>query len=176
MPVYAALLRGVMPTNCRMPELKAALEKAGFTDVRTVISSGNAVFRARAASESSLEKKCEGAMEKHLGRRFMTIVRELDALEALLERDPFAKFRLPPNAKRNVTFLRDAPGTKPRLPVTMKGGEILALQGREGLLYYVPGEADPSFMASIEKTFGKEVTTRTWDTVGRIVKAGKAIG
>lgn len=165
-----------MPTNCKMPELRAALEQAGFGDVKTIISSGNAVFRARAASEASLEKKCESAMEKHLGRRFMTIVRSIDELEALLDRDPFAKFRLPPNARRNVTFLRAAPSPKPKLPVSMQGGEILTLQGREGFLYYVPGEASPTFMTSIEKTFGKEQTTRTWDTVGRVVKAGMAIG
>jgi uncharacterized protein (DUF1697 family) len=33
---YAAFLRGVMPTNCKMPELKRAFEDAGFKDVKTV--------------------------------------------------------------------------------------------------------------------------------------------
>lgn len=42
---YAALLRGVSPMNARMPALKAAFEAAGFTDVRTVLASGNVVFR-----------------------------------------------------------------------------------------------------------------------------------
>ena len=175
MPAYAALLRGVMPTNCRMPELKAALEKAGFTDVKTVISSGNAVFNARKASESSLEKKCEDAMEKHMGRRFVTFIREIEELESLLARDPFARYDIPEKAKRNVTFLRTAPSPKPKLPLTMDGGAILSLLGREAFLYYVPGQVAPTFMGSIEKTFGKIQTTRTWDTVGRIVKAGQAI-
>jgi hypothetical protein len=30
-----------------MPKLKAAFEAAGFTDVRTVLSSGNVVFQRR---------------------------------------------------------------------------------------------------------------------------------
>ena len=30
MPRYAALLRGVMPMNAKMPDLKAAFESAGF--------------------------------------------------------------------------------------------------------------------------------------------------
>ena len=160
--------------NCRMPDLKKALEKAGFTDVRTVISSGNAVFSARAASEKTLEKKCEDAMEKVMKKRFMTIVRPTDELQALLDRDPFASFTLPARAKRNVTFLRALPKAVPELPVIMTGGQILALEGREGFLYYVPGEADVSFMTTIEKTFGKDVTTRTWETVARIVKAARA--
>src|SRR5687768_4650054 len=170
-PRYAALLRGVSPMNCKMPELKKALEKAGFTDVKTVISSGNAVFSSRTASERALEKKCEDEMQKLMGKSFMTIVRSIDELKALLKADAFGKYALPPNAKKNVTFLRASPDTMPSLPVEMKGGKILGLHGREAYLYYVPGEADPSFMLTIEKTFGKAVTTRTWDTVGRIVKA-----
>ena len=159
--------------NCKMPELKKSLEKAGFTDVKTVISSGNAVFSSRSTSAPGLEEKCEEAMQKVMKKSFMTIVRSIDELETLLETDAFRKYAVPPNGKRNVTFLRAAPATKPKLPVELKGGQILGLHGREAYLYYIPGEADPSFMTMIEKTFGKAVTTRTWDTVGRIVKAAR---
>lgn len=171
MPKYAALLRGVMPTNCRMTELRTALESAGFTDVKTVIASGNAVFGARKASEKTLAKKCEAAMQKVMGRSFMTIVRSIDDLRSLLDRDYFAGERLPANAKRNITFLSGPPKTKPKLPVELRGACICGLEGDVAYTYYVPGLADPSFMTAIEKTFGKNVTTRTWETVGRIVKA-----
>ena len=171
MPKYAALLRGVMPMNCKMADLRKALESAGFTDVKTVIASGNAVFSARKASEKAIAKKAEAAMQKVMGRSFMTIVRSIDDLQSLLDRDYFAGEKLPPNAKRNVTFLFEPLATKPKLPVEMRGGRICALEGDVAYLYYIPGLADPSFMTAIEKTFGKNVTTRTWDTVGRIVKA-----
>jgi uncharacterized protein (DUF1697 family) len=174
MPKYAALLRGVSPMNCRMPALKAALERAGFGDVRTVISSGNAVFSARARSEPAIEKACEAAMQKHMGRTFFTIVRPIADLERLLATDPFAGFRLPADAKRNVTFMRAAPAAPPPLPVELRGARILSLRGREAFTYYVPGGVDPAFMLLIERTFGKDVTTRTWETVGRIVKAARA--
>ena len=159
--------------NCRMPELRDALESAGLSDVRTVISSGNAVFSHRSVSGKVLEAKCEQAMATRMGRTFMTIVRAIDELEQLLARDPFARYPLPPKAKRNVTFLRAAPAAKPGLPVNLRGAKILALEGREAFTYYVPREADPAFMVIIEKTFGKEVTTRTWETVERIVKAAR---
>ena len=35
---------------------------------------------------------------------------------------------------------------------------------------YVPGPHGPVFMTLIEKTLGKEVTTRTWDTVKKVAK------
>ena len=166
---YAALLRGVSPMNAKMPELKQCFEVAGFTDVKTVLSSGNVVFSARAASEASLERKAEGTMTKRLGRTFLTLVRPLDGLRELLDADSYAAFRLRPGSKRIVTFLREAPATKLSLPIEVDGARILRLQGREVFSAYVPSPRGPVFMTLIEKTFGDAVTTRTWDTVKKIV-------
>src|SRR4029079_5964763 len=99
MPRYAAMLRGVMPTNAKMPALKAAFESAGFTDVKTVLASGNVLFTARAAPEASLERRAEAAMAKELGRTFPTIVRPVEALQAILAADPYADFPVSRGAK-----------------------------------------------------------------------------
>jgi uncharacterized protein (DUF1697 family) len=56
MPRYLAFLRGVSPMNAKMSELKRCFEAAGFTDVKTVLASGNVAFNARAASEAALER------------------------------------------------------------------------------------------------------------------------
>lgn len=170
MPRYAAFLRGVMPMNAKMPELKQAFESAGFTDVKTILSSGNVVFSARAASETSLEQKAEAAMQQRLGRAFFTIVRPVDALREMLASDPYRAFRLPPAAKRIVTFLRATPTAKFKLPVELDGARILALKGREAFSAYVRSAKGPVFMTLIEKTFGKDVTTRTWDTVAKVAR------
>src|SRR4029453_11461091 len=90
MPRYAAVLRGVMPTNAKMPALKAAFESAGFTDVKTILGSGNVLFTARTASETSLEQKAEAAMTKQMGRSFPTIVRSVVHFQALVAADPYA--------------------------------------------------------------------------------------
>lgn len=172
MPRYAALLRGVMPMNAKMPALKTAFESAGFTDVKTVLSSGNVVFSARAASETSLEQKAEAAIRHRLGRAFFTIVRPLDTLREMLASDPYRAFRLSPTAKRTVTFLRAEPTSQPVLPVESGGARILALRGRDVFGAHVPNPKGPVFMVLIEKTFGKEQTTRTWDTVAKVVRAG----
>ena len=171
MPRYAAFLRGVMPTNAKMPELKKAFESAGFTDVKTVLSSGNVVFSARDASETSLQRKAEAAMMQRFGDAFLTIVRPLDALRELLASDPYRAFRLEPDAKRIVTFLRAKPASTLALPIGLGGARILSIKGREVFSAYVPNPKGPVFMVLIEKTFGKEVTTRTWGTVAKVVGA-----
>ena len=171
MPRYVAFLRGVSPMNAKMPELKRCFESAGFADVKTLLSSGNVVFSARAAAEAALERKAEAAMAKRIGRAFYAFVRPTSALRRMLEADPYAAFRLPANAKRVVTFLRKPPKTKLPLPREVDGARILGINGREIFTAYVPSPRGPVFMALIEKTFGKDVTTRTWDTVKKCAAA-----
>jgi len=167
---YAAFLRGVSPMNAKMPELKRCFEAAGFTDVKTLLSSGNVVFTARASSEASLERKAEAAMKKQLGHAFLTIVRSLDALRTILDSDPYGAFRLSPGAKRVVTLLRNKPRVKLELPIERDGARILCLEGSEVFTAYVPGLRGPVFMTLIDKAFGKEVTTRTWETLQKVAR------
>lgn len=154
-----------------MSDLREAFQAAGFTDVRTVLASGNVVFRTPKASEESLRAKAEAALEKHLGRTFPTMIRSIDDLQRLLAYDPYKKFKLSPDAKRVVTFLRQAPGGTLKLPIERSGARILAVKGLEAFTAYVASSDGPVFMTLIERTLGKDVTTRTWDTVSRIARA-----
>ena len=169
---YAAFLRGVSPMNARMPELRSAFEAAGFRQVKTLLSSGNVVFDSSRASDSALQLKAEAAMTKHLGKSFLTIVRPVDALRELIASDPYKDFRLPPRTKRVVTFLRKPHPSKLAFPVKLGSARILTMRGTEVFSMYVPGDDDaPLFMSLIEKTLGKEVTTRTWETVAKVARS-----
>lgn len=167
---YAAFLRGVSPMNAKMAELKEAFEAAGFKDVRTALSSGNVVFTARAASPAALGRKAEAAMAKRLGRSFLTIVRPIAALREMLSSDPYRAYRLDAGAKRVITFLRDRPAKPPTLPVVRGKARILTLSGSEAFSAYVPDPGGPDWMRLIEETFGKNQTTRTWDTVTKVAR------
>lgn len=171
MPRYVALLRGVSPMNLRMTDLRESLERAGFDDVRTLLSSGNAVFNSTARSDDAVARAVEAALAKHPGHAFPAIVRRVDHLDGMLKADPWSKFALAPKAKRIITFLREPHAGTVRLPIAKDDAHILAMSGREVFSAYVPGPQGPVFMALIEKTFGKNVTTRTWDTVRKCVAA-----
>ena len=171
MPRYVAFLRGVSPMNAKMPELKRAFESAGFTNVKTVLSSGNVIFDARKTSEAALERKAEAAMQQALGRTFYTIIRPVSVLEQLLQTDPYAAAALPPQAKRVVSFLREVPQAVFTLPVVLDDAQIVSVLGREIFSAYVPGDTGPVFMRLIEKTFGSDITTRTWESVRKCAAA-----
>ena len=163
-------MRGVSPMNCRMPEVKRAFEKAGYGDVKTLLSSGNVTFDAPKTPIAVLEKKVEAAIEKGLGKRFMTIVRPIDELLALVESDPFKGVRVKPDAKRIVTFIRTPPeGLK--LPIEQDNARLLRLDGNNLFSVYAPTPKGPVFMSLIEKAAGKEQTTRTWQTVEKVARS-----
>lgn len=168
---HVALLRGVSPMNLRMPDLKRAMEHAGFTDVRTLLSSGNVAFDTRAANGEAIARRAEAAMDAVLGRRFLTHVRTSAHLQALVASDPYAGVALPPGAKCIVAFLRRPPPPDLVLPIEHAGAVIVAHRGHEVLSYYVPGATGPAFMGLLERTYGKDITTRTLDTVRKCAAA-----
>jgi uncharacterized protein (DUF1697 family) len=159
-----------MPTNCKMADLREAFETAGFTGVKTVLGSGNVVFDARRTAEPALELKAEAAMQERLGQAFLTIVRPVEALRELLASDPYRAYRVSPKAKRIVTFVKGRPTAKIKLPVEIDGARILAVKGSEIFSAYLPTPKGPVFMSLIEKAFGKDLTTRTWDTIAKVAR------
>lgn len=170
MPRYAVFLRGVSPMNCKMPELVRALETVGFTRVVTVLSSGNAVFDAKPTALAALEAKIEAATGEQLGRVFSSIVRPVSTLVALIEADPFAEHAPKATEKRVVSFFKRQPTERVTLPVAMSKARIVAMTDTEAFSLYEREDTGPVFMSLIEKTFGKELTTRTWETVLKVTR------
>jgi uncharacterized protein (DUF1697 family) len=171
MPRYVAFLRGVSPVNAKMADLRGCFEAAGYTNVKTILSSGNVAFDARSAADSLLEQRAEAAMQNALGHKFYTIVRAQTMLRSLLATDPYAEFELAPNAKRVVSFLRQRCAAGTVLPQPVDGANILSMVDREVFTAYVPSEKGPVFMTLIAKTWGTDVTTRTWETVKKCAAA-----
>jgi len=171
---YVALLRGIAPSNPNMrnEKLRGVLDELGFENVASVISSGNLLFDADdGAGPAELEERIEAAWPKRLGFESTTIVRSREDLERLVAADPFAGRTDEPASRLNVTFLKREPEDVP-LPYRDPDGtyEVFALNDR-AIFSAVDTTAHrtPDMMRWLEKTFGKQITTRTWKTVHRIV-------
>lgn len=151
---YVALIRGVGPGNPNMTgaKFKEFFEGLGFANVKVVIASGNVVFEPDEANEKALEDKIEKALPKKLGFFRMTIVRSEDNLRKFVASDPFKGF---PDEKPNyllVTFFKDR---RVEVPTVLD----------------MNSDKATNFMAKIDREYNKEITTRTWKTVHRILKA-----
>jgi len=165
------MMRGVSPMNAIMADWRRCLAHAGFGGVVTVLASGNVVFDTDELPDDEVASSVEAAMEAGLGRSFATIVRPQAELAAIVAADAFAAWTLAPGSKRVLTFLRRAPSCLPQLPLIVDATTIFAADDRTVYTAYVPDRRGPQFMNLIERTFGKDVTTRTWQTVTKCAVA-----
>jgi uncharacterized protein (DUF1697 family) len=172
MPKYAALLRGIAPMNPNMrnEKLRGVLEDLGFTNVRSVISSGNILFESPETDAAKLEARIEAAWPEKLGFNSSTIIRSLDELKALVASDPFPGYTHSPKTSLNVTFLKHAP--KEHAALKGRGFSVLRISDHEiCVVVDTTTSKTPDYMAKAERAYGKQITTRSWLTVERIIKA-----
>ncbi len=168
---FVAFLRGVSPMNLKMADLKRCVESAGFTEVRTVLSSGNVAFNASQGPETVLARRIEKQLKKDLGRTFPVTVRSVAYLRRLLESDPYKKHPVRPGAKRVVTFLWNSPKVELALPIQRDGATIHEVRATEVFSSYIRTPKGPVFMKLLQSTFGVQQTTRTWETVTKCTAA-----
>ena len=79
--------------------------------------------------------------------------------------------KVEPGAKRVVTFLRSPAPPDLVLPVPRDGVHIRAARDREVFTTYVPHPSGPRFMIELERAFGVDQTTRTWDSLRKCLAA-----
>lgn len=168
---FVGFLRGVTPQNLKMADLRLCVEAAGFADARTVLTTGNVAFDTDDRDIAAIEYRLEQAFEARLGRCFRTTVRSSTYLQEIVASNPFPEDALASGAKPVITFLYKAPETRPDLPIERDAVRILELTGTEVFTIYQPSEKGPVFMSLLERTFGKTITTRTFETVKKCARA-----
>lgn len=182
MNYYVALIRGITPSGpgkTSNEQLLGVFERLGFTKTRSILASGNIVFASEETNVATLERTIESALQEDLEIPGLTIVRSLPELRALLDTNPFPNLTHERGTYLAATFF------KAQLPPEM------SLEADDNLTKIVGYDADarallaitdnsmpgttPAFMARLEKISGKQVTTRTWLTIQRIVKKLEAL-
>jgi len=174
MTKYVALLRGIAPTNPNMrnDKLRGVFEKLGFANVTTVISSGNVVFESPSRSVRKLEDRIEEALPKELRFKSTTIIRSQKQLQQLVDKNPFKSLEHSPKSSLNVTFLKKKRKIDIKFPYEIDNRDYTLVGMYDGAICSVidlTSAKTPNLMLWLEKQFGKEITTRTWKTVERIL-------
>lgn len=171
---YAAFLRAVNlgpHGRISMADLKAAVEDAGFDDVRTLLQSGNVVFTAsKAADPSNAVRK---AVKARTGLDTDVMARSHAQLVRIAAANPFPDRESQP-AKLHVGFL-SAP-TKKRLDLSDFPEEV---EAGSGVLYlWFPNGVGRSKLTSayLEKQLGVRMTIRNWNTLGKVLASAAESG
>jgi uncharacterized protein (DUF1697 family) len=169
MAKYVALLRGISPThpNMRNEKLRDIFEGLGCANVKSVLSSGNIIFES-SRSATDLEKTIENALHKQLNLTSTTIIRSAQQLQLLVKKKPFEGYQHGRTSYLTVTFLKHKFPSKAQLSVDFPVVVVYDREVCSAIDTTVSRGLDP--IARLEKICGKEITTRTWKTVERILE------
>ena len=171
MTTLIALLRAVNvggTGKLPMADLRALCEKAGFSDVRTYIASGNVVFSSKLAAPKA-RVTLEAALAKRLDKPTQVIIRTADDLEAVIAANPFPKAE--PN-RLIVVFLSKAESGTVLEGWKIPGTEQLELVGRELYVHYPDGMRD----SKLRVPFADQGTGRNLNTVRALLAMARTAG
>ena len=163
---HLVLLRGInigARNRISMPELRLALEDAGFEDVQTYLQSGNVVLESRAKPGPKVER----LIAERFGLEIPVIVRTKAELAAIVKRNPLGRVAKDPK-RHQVTFLsaRLKPEVVKRLESLPSSGEKLAIHGREVYAWHPSGVARSRLWNELAgKRLDVTATSRNWTTV-----------
>lgn len=166
MAKYVALLRGIGPSNPNMhgSKLQSVVESLGFTNVKPLLSSGNVVFESESSDMSEMESIMEKAWPEKLGFNSKTIIRSQSQLQALVKNDPYQGTAHAPSTYLLVTFFKH-----PQSGIEQNYYNDLKVNVLCSNLDTTTSKT-PDFMVKLERQYGKEITSRTWLTIQRILK------
>ena len=176
MTVHIALLRAVNVGGhgaVKMNDLRLLAAGLGFSDVQTVLQSGNLVFRGATGPPGEIASRLESAARSRLGLPTDFIVRTAAEWAAALARNPFRVEARDDPSHLLVVFLRGNPpaATERRLQERVRGPEKVRLLGAQAYIVYPEGIARSRLtLPVIEAGLGFRGTGRNWNTVTKLAE------
>ena len=171
MAIYIGLLRAVnvaARNMISMSDLRDLLTGIGAQDGRTLLQSGNVVFRSDERSAGALEQQMEAAAAERLRLTTDVFVRSAAEWKAIIKANPF-----PREAKQDPSHLLVVPLKVTPKPVrvtalqgAITGSEIVKVHGPCAYIIYPDGIGRSRLTSAlIEKHLETRGTGRNWNTV-----------
>jgi len=154
----------------KMTDLAKAFESLGFSNVKTLIQSGNVIFESAPKGEEKLTNEIAKKLEAMAGWPVDVFVMEVAELKLLVEANPFAKAKSGANGKKYITLYHGEMDAKSKL---LRQDDVEIVKIDSGKLYWVAlqGKDGRSRMPRIlnVKPWVGATTTRNWNTIQKII-------
>ncbi|MDZ7883436.1 MAG: DUF1697 domain-containing protein [Mycobacterium sp.] len=167
---YAAFLRGVNVggVTLKMAEVAAVFTAAGFTDVKTILASGNVLLNSTSSADA-VRVNAEAALRASFGYDAWVLAYPVDTVREISENYPFE--REVPEHHSYVTFVSDADVLEELTTLAGAAGESSA-RG-DGVLYWQVARSS-TLNSAIGKTMGRKrykssTTTRNLRTLDKVL-------
>lgn len=164
MTLQAALLRGVNlgKRQVVMSELRALLEGAGYSYVRTLLASGNVVLNAKDKG-AKLEAKLEKLFAQAYGFHSEIHVRDCAELQEVIVGNPFAAFTKKQPNFMVVMFTRETPSAALVKSLNAQDGPEEIVAGPRCFYVKFPNGQGPSKLK-----LPATGAARNWNTVSKL--------
>lgn len=166
-----ALLRGINVGHAKriaMADLRAMLESLGYTDVRTHLQSGNAIFVGGTGKDATLEQEISAGIKKAFKMDVAVLVRTAAEIVSVVDSNPFVA-RGVDTRELHATFLAAAP---PAATISGVDREACAPDefavGNRVIYARLVNGVMGSRLPDWDKVLGMRTTTRNWNTTTRL--------
>jgi uncharacterized protein (DUF1697 family) len=172
MPRYVALFRGINVGKAKriaMADLRSLLGKLGYTDVATLLNSGNAVFTAGAGPGVTHARRIQNAVLEKLGVDALVIVKSAKELAGIVAGNELAGIADDPSRLLvAVTHNSGALASVQALAHTDWGKERLHVGKHAAYLWCANGILESKAAVALLKGLEGTGTTRNWATLNKI--------
>ena len=172
---YVVLLRGINVGGHHkvpMKDLKNELEGMGFENIVTLLNSGNIILEAKKFTSEKLEAGLTQSLGNIFGFSIPVIAREANDMAEISNLNPFRDVAVTKDTRLYVSFLKKETNVELTFPWKTGDGSYQILNIYKKIIFSV---LDLSItkttkgMDTLEQMFGKDITTRNWNTVKKIV-------
>ena len=177
---HIALLRAINVGGNKkvaMADLRDFMAELGFRDVRSLLQTGNLVFRGKGQTSAELERTLENEARKRLHLDTDFFVRSTKEWRAVIAQNPFPDEAESDPSHLVVMALKDAPDAAAvsALQAAVQGPELVRADGKQLYVVYPAGIGRSRFtLKLIEGKLGTRATGRNWNTVLKIAKVAAA--
>ena len=168
MQTFIALLRGINVGKAKrvaMADLRDLMTGLGYSDVATLLNSGNVVFRAAKGTRVTLAAEIAGAISTNLKVDVPVIVKSARNLTAIVSENPLAG-KASDHSRLLVAFVQDKKALSDLAAIgpLVVPPEQFAVGNNAAYLYCVSGILGSKAGEALLKA-GRLATTRNWATV-----------
>jgi uncharacterized protein (DUF1697 family) len=172
MPRYVALFRGINVGKAKrvaMADLRTLLGKLGYSDVATLLNSGNAVFTANAEPAATHATRIRAAVHTKLGVDALVIVKSDQEIDGVLADNALVKIATD-DSKLLVALTGDRKGlgAVKALAAERWGAEKIHVGKHAAYVWCANGILESKAAVALLKNFEDTGTTRNWGTLKKI--------
>jgi uncharacterized protein (DUF1697 family) len=172
MPRYVALFRGINVGKAKriaMADLRKLLAKLGYTDVQTLLNSGNAVFTGAAAPAGVHAERIHDAMLKQTGVDALVIIKSAKDFASVIADNKLGGIADNPSQLLvALTNQSRVPDSTKKLASEDWGAEKIHVGKQAVYLWCANGILESRALVALLRSLNSTGTTRNWATINKI--------